>query len=704
MSCLTSREFGLLFATILLLGGINPLPSYADVDNRPIVVLREDDCRTTWRTRYQGLDGMSGLEYGKSKHIPITWAIVTSMANAGNASGLSWAELKDYLDVAGGEAASHSVTHAALASASAYVSELVSSKSLIEQNLPGYTCTTFLQPGSWTDYANLDQFSELDNEVGQAIQSNYSQSLAYLGGGWMIGSPYYKYGLTNSYNVDYQSGPSIAAVNATLDVVSETPGLIFVVSCHGIQETGDTQTYHVPANIMKALMDKLADLRDAGKIRLMGLNEAYHAAFSSDLNQVPDPGFEHCNSAANPVGPWHLYGSAAISPSGGVDNSRYGRVTTSSSSYITCGNMVLGPRRYELVWYQRLETGYPISAPLRIAMSTTPPAYTPPYACIANIFATNSAPGIWERKTALLLVKDQFPNASIYFAATSGAGYGVDNISLKLAPLDPAVSPTNVSTSPNPSTCKISWLTPPDVDVRSIRVRYSASTHPLSPTSGTDMGTVQAVPGTIQELEIPINWTQQAWVFFSVFAIKSDGSFSPPGLIVVKVDKTAPSTNGIDIAIQLDMTAKVRWSASDPESRIFQYQYAVGSNSGCGDVVPWTYTNQSGTVFSGLGSGRQLYLSVRAQNEFGLWSSVASKLIPQPGRISDVLNQSDNSPVSVFGTISAVFADCCYLEQADRVRGIKLTGNIAGLTECEQVAVSGTLSTENGQRAIAVGY
>ncbi len=111
----------------------------------PIVVVRADDIRGTWRTPYIGLGNVSGLTYGKQKNIPMTWAIITSLA-ASPSTNLTWAELKDYLDNANGEAASHSVTHSEMSSDAAYVSEVVDSKAAIEANLPGYSYTRFFSP------------------------------------------------------------------------------------------------------------------------------------------------------------------------------------------------------------------------------------------------------------------------------------------------------------------------------------------------------------------------------------------------------------------------------------------------------------------------------------------------------------------------------------------------------------------------------
>jgi hypothetical protein len=590
-------------------------------DDRPIVVVREDDVRGTWRTHFNGLGGMSALEYGKLKGIPITWGIITNLASNYPSSHLTWADLRDYLDSASGEAASHSCQHAAMPSTEAYVNELGNSKQLIEQNLPGYSCTTFLQPGTWTVEAYLDNFSELDNAIGQSIQANYDQSMAYLGSGWSIGNPYYRYGMTNVYQIDYHSRPTVESMIATLDIVAATPGLIFVVSCHGVQETGDTQTYHVQADFLKAFMDKLADLRNAGRVRLVGLHDAYHAGFSTDLNHIPDAGFELCNPGpANPIGPWRLSGGTSMTAGYGIDDSRCASVLGWGSS-LTCATLVLAPGRYELTWHQRLVDGYPIGQPLRVSMdSVVPPNWATAWYPIYGADYYDSAPNCWEEKNALVLARERMPRTSLSFSSRGGSGYLVDNVSLVSAPLDPAVSPTNCAVRPMPTGCSISWDTPPDSGVIEIRVCYGLNTHPLTPSEGTLLGTVAAVEGTRQELSDEMNWAPLTRVYFSVFAVKQNGKFSAPDLAYVDVDKTAPGAPKASGHIQSDGTANANWSGTDAESGVAEYRYAVGTSLGSDDIVNWTNTEETSAVLSFrvlvgclLGSAVGSMLNLRSQ-------------------------------------------------------------------------------------------
>ncbi len=68
-----------------------------------------------------------------------------------------------------------------------------------------------------------------------------------------------------------------------------------------------------------------------------------------------------------------------------------------------------------------------------------------------------------------------------------------------------------------------------------------------------------------------------------------------------------------------------KWSSSDKESPITQYQYAIGTSPNATDVVNWTTPNP-GTATEvthtglNLNAGQAYYFSVRAQNEGGLWS------------------------------------------------------------------------------------
>jgi subtilisin family serine protease/sugar lactone lactonase YvrE len=64
------------------------------------------------------------------------------------------------------------------------------------------------------------------------------------------------------------------------------------------------------------------------------------------------------------------------------------------------------------------------------------------------------------------------------------------------------------------------------------------------------------------------------------------------------------------------------WSASDPQSSVTGYRYAIGSAPDGADVVSWTDTPQTSVTKSGLGltEGHVYWVSVQARNAAGLWS------------------------------------------------------------------------------------
>ena len=71
-------------------------------------------------------------------------------------------------------------------------------------------------------------------------------------------------------------------------------------------------------------------------------------------------------------------------------------------------------------------------------------------------------------------------------------------------------------------------------------------------------------------------------------------------------------------------TVIAMWLATDSDSSITGYRYAIGSASGATDIVNWTETSDSFVTKSGLGlvEGQQYWVAVQARNEGGLWSTV----------------------------------------------------------------------------------
>jgi hypothetical protein len=93
-------------------------------------------------------------------------------------------------------------------------------------------------------------------------------------------------------------------------------------------------------------------------------------------------------------------------------------------------------------------------------------------------------------------------------------------------------------------------------------------------------------------------------------------------------DTTPPPVPSLQVDFCLCSTteAAATWMASDPDSSIDLYQYALGTAPGSTDVINWTSTSATSVTRTGLNliDGQRYYVSVKARNEGGLWSESAS--------------------------------------------------------------------------------
>lgn len=699
-----AHSYRLVFFLLLIAADIaSPLSGWCETDVRPIIVLRVDDIRSSWRTPFSEFGGLSALEYGKLKRIPITWGVITSQADSG--AGLTWAEIKDYLDTAGGEAASHSVLHSAMSSTQAYIDEVINSKAIIDARLgPTYTCKTFLQPGVWTGDALCYSFDTLNNPIGQAIQSTYAQSMAYFGTAWRIGHTYYRYGTSNLYTIDYTSSLTESAVRAMLDVAASTPGLIMVIACHGVQASSGTTAYSVRADMLRMVMDALADLRSQGRVRLMSLNEAFSTAFPTDVNRVPNPGFEiHTDGHSHPCVPWYLT-KTTILEGQGINGSRCASVSGSGAKVQT-GWMLLEPGRYELTWWQKCEPGYPSANSLQLEGSSLGPAFSPGSRFANYPKYRNMDPNSWEQKSVLLVIKDRLPLGAIGFLPdtvnSQPGGYRVDDVSLVKKPIDPETCPSNLVITPTPTGGTIAWDTPPNSSLTSINCRYGNQTHPRNANEGSSLGFVPAIPGTRQQLSFSLNWNNPSLygIYVSVLGLSAQG-FTDPEIDYVVVDKTPPNVTANVMPCGTN-SALANWSCTEQESSVYASRYAVGLTPGGSDIVDWTYTNSETreAILTELPADTDLFFSLSCQNVFGFWSPTQSLRFRCSNSIISAISAPDDTHVTVQGLVSAVFSDSYYIQANDRTRGIKVIGQPVG-NEGDEVIVTGVTTTQEGERAI----
>ena len=123
--------------------------------------------------------------------------------------------------------------------------------------------------------------------------------------------------------------------------------------------------------------------------------------------------------------------------------------------------------------------------------------------------------------------------------------------------------------------------------------------------------------------------------------------FTAPTIPVVVDDGTCTNSS---IALH------ARWSASDPESGIAEYQYGIGTFPGYVDVIGWTSTGAGGEVTrTGLNllDGVTYYFAAKAKNGVGTWGSVGNSdgitvdggcVMPTPTPTSTQLPTSTSIP------------------------------------------------------------
>ncbi len=199
-------------------------------------------------------------------------------------------------------------------------------------------------------------------------------------------------------------------------------------------------------------------------------------------------------------------------------------------------------------------------------------------------------------------------------------------------------------------------------------------------------------------------WQSQNYLYFSIFGIKNTGELTPPDLVRIQVTKSVPNPPQVSVSVQFGQLPVGQWSASDPVTGVFEYTYAVGTAAGLADVIPWTTTSATSAALPNLPASSPLYLSVVAQNGVGISSSTVSQSFQTlaDASVAGATSQSDGAVVTVIGVVSAVFQDCCYIQDKfNRTRGIKLLG-FGQASEGDTIAVTGSMSTVAGERALQV--
>ncbi|MCX6344476.1 MAG: hypothetical protein NT018_05305 [Armatimonadetes bacterium] len=671
-------------------------------DNRPIVVLREGDAWANCRDVFPEFGNKSFLQYAKQLQMPITWGVITNCASIADGSmGLTWAELIDYVNTAGGELASHSASHEPMSSLQAYVDDLLQSKAAIQANTP-FTCNTFLQPGTWTGNAYFDSYGKMSNILGQAIQSNFTQSQLYFSGRHLgVGSPVWKHGTEYNTATDYQEAPVTSDLLQAIDYISQIPGAIYIIAFHGIQSSTNIRTYCTRADLMADYLTKLAALREAGLIRIASMNDAFNNnQFAPDINRVFDTSFElYTSDVLNKyTNIWEFTGGAAIIDQIGYNNSKCCRIVMGGKAQQM---LYLPSGRYKLSWIQKPDSGTIISnnglTPYVFAVDDNTAMQ---YNIISFPSYRNTAYD-WEEKNIILKIPD---NANrVYYRQywfNSGA-YLMDDVSMKKIDTDPNECVSGFTATPTPSGIQLNWRSPDNSVYKKINLRYSTSQcSPQTLTSGTLLKELSADNGNQQSYLCPFSWSGKSYVYLSAFAVKMDNTYSEPDVDMLMVDQASPVVTNLTAIPVGANTFSATWLTTAKASSIYTTKYSVGTAPSSSNIIGWT-TNNDGTVeFGPLTGALQYYLNVKTQNIFGVWSGIACVLVRVAQ--SSYLFSPDGTTLSLTGNVSAIFKGCYYIQFPDIMRGIKVVGPTNSLSLGMTVTAQGTLRTDAGERYIDV--
>ncbi|MGI6294976.1 MAG: N-acetylmuramoyl-L-alanine amidase [Armatimonadota bacterium] len=183
-----------------------------------------------------------------------------------------------------------------------------------------------------------------------------------------------------------------------------------------------------------------------------------------------------------------------------------------------------------------------------------------------------------------------------------------------------------------------------------------------------------------------------------------------------KYDSTAPAAPEVtDDGDFTGSTSKLHamWYATDEESDVVEYQYAVGTSEGASDVVDWTSAGDATQANisipdPGLQPGVTYFISVKAKNGAGLWGEAGSSdgiaLAPSVLSIGAAKLLPNATPVALSNKIvTASFMSSFYIEEENRASGILVLSDMPP-ARGSLVTVGGMMG-ENaiGERAILNG-
>lgn len=212
------------------------------------------------------------LPKARARSIPLSLAInpAESRLNLPESAGVTWANYNSWAMNDAVEPWNHSMTHANAETTAALTEQLVNSRTLLQEKMPNSAIEGFAIPGvsggtmnGWTDANTPQHFYEY--EAGRLVLANHAVCTGYILGKLrpLTGVP--MNGQTH-YSIDNVTDAQ-TAINVVKEAQATGSGLQIMLHPSQVDEAGK-----ISSSVLHAIMDYLADERDAGRLLLLSMS------------------------------------------------------------------------------------------------------------------------------------------------------------------------------------------------------------------------------------------------------------------------------------------------------------------------------------------------------------------------------------------------------------------------------------------------
>ncbi len=181
---------------------------------------------------------------------------------------------------------------------------------------------------------------------------------------------------------------------------------------------------------------------------------------------------------------------------------------------------------------------------------------------------------------------------------------------------------------------------------------------------------------------------------------------------VTSKDLTPPTTPVVTVpgVVGVGQFLEFSYSASDPDTMVAEYVYAIGTAPGEADTAYWTSSGIETHVIRqdlALVPGTTYYVSVKARNPSQRWSDTGvsqgiqvtpSMLLTSIGQLGSM---NEGAEVAVADkVVTAVFGDCVFIEEPGRFAGLRCVIPQSQLKLGDRVDITGRVHLRNGEKVL----